>query len=111
MLPLRYQLLTRLRNYAWALSPLVTVLVIPLSVLGVSVAHAGLFAAASLTLGLFTAFWFLRGVLYYGDRQVGWALALPLAPLVTVVHSMGTITGILDPPEQFRVTTKVGSEP
>jgi hypothetical protein len=109
MLPLRYELLTRVRNYAWALSPIVSLLVLPLSILGVSVAYGGLLFAASVVLGLFTAFWFLRGVVYYGDRQAGWALALPLAPLITVVHSMGTVAGILSPPENFRVTTKVGS--
>jgi len=108
MLPFRYQLLTRVRNYAWALSPIVTLLVMPLSLVGVSVAYGGLFLAASMGLALFTAFWFLRGVVYYGDRHLGWALALPLAPLVTVVHSMGTVAGILSPPENFRVTTKVG---
>lgn len=110
MLPLRYELLTRVRNYAWALSPIVTVLVLPLSILGVSVAYGGLLLAASVLLGLFTAFWFLRGIVYYGDRQAGWALALPLAPLITVVHSMGTVAGILSPPAQFRVTKKVGNE-
>lgn len=35
-------------------------------------------------------------------------LLISLAPLVTVVHSMGTVAGILDPPEEFRVTEKVG---
>jgi len=60
-------------------------------------------------LGLLTAFWYLRGVLYYGGSKVAWAAAaVPLAPLVTVVHSMGTIAGIVDPPEEFRVTEKVG---
>ncbi|MFB6188633.1 MAG: glycosyltransferase family 2 protein [Halapricum sp.] len=108
MLPLRYQILTRVRNYAWALSPIVTLLVIPLSLVGISIAYGGLFTLASLGLALFTAFWFLRGVAYYGDRHLGLALALPLAPLVTVVHSMGTVAGILSPPENFRVTEKVG---
>jgi cellulose synthase/poly-beta-1,6-N-acetylglucosamine synthase-like glycosyltransferase len=110
MLPLHYQVLTRVRNYAWALSPIVTLIVLPLSLVGVSVAYAGLFALASLALALFTGFWYLRGVAYYGKRHLGWALALPLAPLVTVVHSMGTVAGILTPPERFRVTTKIGSK-
>jgi len=33
---------------------------------------------------------------------------VPLAPLITVVHSMGTVAGILAPPTEFRVTEKVG---
>mgnify|MGYP000041244844 FL=1 len=110
LLPLRYELLTRIRNYAWALSPIVTLIVLPLSLLGASVAYGGALLAASLGLGLFTAFWFLRGVVYYGDGYGSWLLALPLAPLVTVIHSMGTVAGILNPPEHFRVTTKVGGD-
>jgi hypothetical protein len=107
-LPLHYQLLTRVRNYAWALSPIVTLVVVPLSVLGIGVASGGLFAAASLVLGALTLFWYLRGVQYYGLDSVKWAVALPLAPLVTVIHSMGTVAGILDPPASFRVTKKTG---
>ncbi|WP_435075802.1 glycosyltransferase [Halorubrum sp. HHNYT27] len=110
MLPLRYELLTRLRNYAWALSPIVTLLVVPLSFLSVTIAYSGLFFAASMGLALCTLGWFLLGVVYYGDDHRRWALALPLAPVITVVHSMGTVVGILNPPETFRVTSKVGSE-
>jgi hypothetical protein len=110
MLPLRYELLTRVRNYSWALSPIVTLLVVPLSLLSVTIAYSGLFFVASMGLALCTLGWFLLGVAYYGDDHVGWALALPLAPVITVIHSMGTVAGILNPPETFRVTTKVGSE-
>jgi hypothetical protein len=109
-LPAGYQLLTRVRNYAWALSPVVALVVVPLSLLGVGAAAGGLFAALSLGLGLLTAFWYLRGVAYYGSDKLGWALAVPLAPVVTVVHSMGTVAGVLDPPESFRVTEKAGPD-
>jgi len=109
MLPARYRLLTRIRNYTWALSPIVTLIALPLSVLGVTVLFGGLFLATSLLLAAFTAFWFLRGVAYYGRGTAGLALAVPLAPLVTVVHSLGTVVGVLDPPEDFRVTTKEGN--
>jgi len=107
-LPVGYQLVTRVRNYAWALPPIVTLIVVPLSVLGVGVGSSGLFTLASVTLGLLTFFWYLRGVQYYGPDRTEWLLAAPLAPLITVVHSMGTVAGILDPPEGFRVTEKVG---
>ncbi|MFB6077970.1 MAG: glycosyltransferase family 2 protein [Halarchaeum sp.] len=110
MLPLRYELLTRVRNYAWALSPIVTLLVVPLSLLSVTVVYGGLFFVASMGLALCTLAWYLLGVAYYGGDHRQWLLALPLAPVVTVVHSMGTVAGILNPPETFRVTTKVGSE-
>ena len=107
-LPLGYQLLTRVRNYAWALSPVVTLVVVPLSVLGAGVGAGGPVAVASVALGLLTAFWYFRGVLYYGRDNAVWVVALPLAPLVTVIHSMGTVAGIVDPPTGFRVTKKVG---
>ena len=110
MLPLRYELLTRLRNYAWALSPIVTLIVVPLSLLSVTIAYSGLFFAASMGLAVCTLGWYLLGVVYYGDDHRQWALALPLAPVITVVHSMGTVAGILNPPETFRVTSKVGSK-
>ena len=110
MLPLRYELLTRVRNYSWALSPIVTLLVLPLSFLSVTIVYGGLFLVASMGLALCTLGWFLLGLVYYGDEHFQWALALPLAPLITVIHSMGTVAGILDPPETFRVTTKAGSK-
>ncbi|WP_323675288.1 glycosyltransferase family 2 protein [Halorubellus sp. PRR65] len=111
LLPTRYRVLTRVRNYAWALSPLVTLVVVPLSVLGATVVYATLFVAVSGLLAAFTAFWYLRGVLYYdGNEQVPLVLALPLAPVVTVVHSMGTVAGILAPPADFRVTEKAGPD-
>jgi hypothetical protein len=110
LLPLRYRVLTRVRNYAWALSPLVTLVAVPLSVVGFGIVHGGLFAIASAALALFTIFWYLRGVSYYGTSALHWALVVPLAPLVTVVHSMGTVAGILSPPAEFRVTTKVGAD-
>ena len=107
-LPTGYEILTRVRNFAWALSPIVTVIVLPLSLLGVGVAATGLFALTSIGLGVLTLFWYLRGVVYYGRNKLEWALAVPLAPVITVVHSMGTVAGILDPPGDFRVTKKVG---
>jgi hypothetical protein len=110
MLPARYEALTRVRNYAWALSPVVTLVAVPLALLGVSVAYGSLFLLVSLGLAGATAFWFVRGAVYYGGSSLTWALAVPLAPLVTVVHSMGTIAGVLAPPEGFRVTEKVGPE-
>ena len=109
MLLARYRLLTRLRNCAWALSPVVTLVAVPLSLLGV-VVYGGLFVLLSALLAAFTFFWYLRGALAYGGQRVALALATPLAPLVTVVHSMGTVAGILAPPERFRVTTKTGGD-
>ena len=110
MLPARYEALTRVRNYAWALSPVVTLVAMPLALLGASVAYGGLFLLASLGLAGATAFWFLRGAVYYGGGSLKLALVVPLAPLVTVVHSMGTVAGVLAPPQGFRVTEKVGPD-
>ncbi|MFC5365563.1 glycosyltransferase [Salinirubrum litoreum] len=110
MLPLHYRALTRFRNSAWALSPIVTLVVVPLSVLGITVVSGGLFALASLGLAVATLFWYLRGVAYYGGSKLAWALAVPLTPVVTLVHSMGTVLGVVDPPEDFRVTEKAGTE-
>ncbi|MFB6117042.1 glycosyltransferase family 2 protein [Halosegnis sp.] len=109
MLPARYRLLTRIRNCAWALSPIVTLVAVPLSLLGV-VVYGGLFVLLSALLAAFTVFWYLRGVFVYGRERLTLALATPLAPLVTVVHSMGTVAGILAPPDGFRVTTKTGGD-
>jgi hypothetical protein len=86
----------------------VTLVVVPLSLLGIGVASSGLFALMSTVLGALTLFWYLRGVSYYGRTKRKWAVAVPLAPLITAVHSMGTVAGILAPPEGFRVTRKVG---
>ncbi|WP_336360956.1 glycosyltransferase [Haladaptatus sp. ZSTT2] len=109
LLPRPYRALTRIRNFAWALSPIVTVVALPLALVGVSVVYAGLFLLASMSLAVFTAFWFVRGLLYYGVSEFKWVFALPLVPLISVVHSMGTVVGILHPPSSFRVTEKVGT--
>ncbi len=110
LLPRRYRAVTRVRNFAWALSPVVTVVAVPLAVMGVTVIYAGLFLIVSFSLAVFTAFWFLRGVAYYGTAELKWIVALPFTPLIVVVHSLGTVVGILHPPESFRVTKKIGSE-
>jgi len=108
MLPTRYRILTRVRNVAWALSPVVSLVAVPLAFLGVTIVYGGLFVLTSVLLAVFTGLWYLLGVGHYGSRGVTLALALPLAPMVTVVHSLGTVLGILLPPEDFRVTEKVG---
>ncbi|WP_372910628.1 glycosyltransferase family 2 protein [Salinigranum sp.] len=109
-LPLHYRLLTRVRNYAWALSPLFTAAVVPLTLAGAVVVDDSLYRTLSVALGALTAFWYVRGALWYrssdGSRALGLLLALPLLPVVSVVHSAGTVWGLLDPPERFRVTTK-----
>jgi hypothetical protein len=43
-----------------------------------------------------------------GGSKLAWVAAVPLAPLVTVVHSVGTGAGIVDPSDEFWVTEKVG---
>jgi hypothetical protein len=106
-LPVRYRLLARVRNYAWALSPVVTVLAVPLSLLHPQIAFGPAFQVVSIGLLALTGFWFLRGLAEYGTAKLPYALALPLLPVVSVVHSAGTVAGILNPPESFRVTEKV----
>jgi hypothetical protein len=108
MLPVRYRVLARLRNASWAVSPVVTLVALPLGVVGYSVVYGGLFALTSVGLALLTVFWYLRGVAHYVGQRRALALAAPLAPLVTVVHSVGTVAGVMSPPEEFRVTEKVG---
>jgi hypothetical protein len=95
------------RSYAWALSPVVTVAAIPLSLLHPQIAFEPAFQAVSVVLVAMTGFWFLRGLAEYGRSKLGYLLALPLLPVVSVVHSAGTVAGILRPPESFRVTEKV----
>jgi len=109
LLPARYRVLTRVRNYAWALSPIVTLVAVPLSVLGVAV-YGGVFFLLSVALAAFTLFWYVRGALAYGREAARLLLAVPLVPVVSLVHSLGTVVGILAPPENFRVTTKVGPD-
>jgi hypothetical protein len=46
---------------------------------------------------------------YGAATDAVWALALLLAPLVMVIHPIGTVAGILGPPTSFRATKKVRS--
>jgi cellulose synthase/poly-beta-1,6-N-acetylglucosamine synthase-like glycosyltransferase len=106
-LPMKYRPLAKVRNYAWALSPVVTVAATPLSLLHPQVAFEPAFQAISVALVAMPGFWFLRGLAEYGRTKLGYLLALQLLPVVSVVHSAGTVAGILRPPESFRVVKKV----
>lgn len=108
MLPLSYRLLVRSRIMAWALSPIVMLLALPWAIVGPPVLYRGPYLLLVGVLTGFTGLWYLLGVSYYPRRSAWWALALPVAPLVTLVHSFGTTVGVLTPPEEFRVTTKTG---
>ncbi|WP_152040295.1 hypothetical protein [Salinigranum salinum] len=109
-LPFGCRLLIRVRNYAWALSPVVTAVTLPLTLTGAVVISDPFLRFGSMLLGALTASWYARGALWYRrareERSVRLLAALPLLPLVSLVHPAGTAWGLVDPLSEFRVTTK-----
>ena len=105
-----YRSLTTVRNLAWAFSPAVPVLtVVPLFVPG-TIAFELAFQVLSVAVFAFVIVWSVLGVRYYGESlSVGVALVV-LTPIVSLLHSLGALAGLVAPPTDFAVTRKVEPE-
>lgn len=107
VLPRRYRWLVRGRNAVWGVSPFAPFVLLGVSLFGVPVVFVDLLFVVSTVLSAVTAGWFILGLGKY-DHNNGLILAvLPLLPFASLVHSMGTIVGLVDPPARFRVTKKL----
>lgn len=110
LLPRRYQLLSLLRNAAWALvflSPLLALpAVTPLSI----IFHPDIYWHVIGFQFIVLFGWAFLGYWYYDERLRVLFLLLLTAPLIAILHSAGAFWAIFSPTNDFRVTTKVSPE-
>ena len=104
VLPRRYRWVTRFRNAVWGIAPFAPVVAVPAAVFGYPIAFAAVLTPVSVLLGGFMVLWFVLGLQFYGFPRRETVLGLALVPVASIVHSLGTILGIVFPPDDFRVT-------
>jgi hypothetical protein len=107
LLPVRYQLLSLLRNAAWGLvflSPLLALpLITPLSI--VILPDVYRYVILFQLTGLFG--WAFLGYWYYGERLAVLVGLFATVPIIAILHSAGAFWVLLRPTSDFRVTKKV----
>lgn len=107
LLPLRYRLLSLLRNAAWGLVFVSPVLILPV----ITPISMVLFPEPYRLLILFQLVglfgWGLLGYWYYGERLRVLVFLFVLLPIVAIIHAAGAFWAVLSPTDDFRVTEKV----
>jgi hypothetical protein len=68
---------------------------------------ADLLTPITVVLAAFTVVWFVLGLRQYALPRWQELLGLVSVPVATVLHSVGTVVGLLAPPADVRVTRKV----
>lgn len=79
-------------------------------VLGTPIAYATVLAPITGLLAGFMLLWFVLGVRCYGTPPRETVVGIALVPITSLLHSLGTILGLVFPPDDFRVTKKVHSK-
>lgn len=110
VLPRRYRWVTRLRNAVWGISPFAPFAAVPATVLGLPIAYAAVLTPLTVLLAGFMVLWFVLGLQFYDAPRRETVVGIVLVPVASMVHSLGTILGLVFPPDDFRVTKKVRSE-
>ena len=83
--------------------------VVPLFVPG-TIAFELAFQVLSVAVFAFVIVWSVLGVRYYGESLSVGAVLLVLTPIVSLLHSLGALAGLVAPPTDFAVTRKVEPE-
>lgn len=106
-LPTFYRFFTRMRNYAWGLTP-ISALLLPVVLFTVQGEIIGgeLLSYLGWALTGIIPFWYLTGVLYYPDRSWKMVYGALLLPFSALLHGLGALWGIASPPKTFEVTPK-----
>jgi hypothetical protein len=95
-----------IRDLSWSVTGIVPVFVIIGFLPGVSVFFADIYRVAALGLFAFMYIWILVGIYRYRPSLPFAIAVLVLAPVTTMLHSVGALWGLIDPPDTFDVTAK-----
>ncbi|WP_251341238.1 glycosyltransferase family 2 protein [Haloplanus halophilus] len=106
-LPLRYRPLAFTRVVAWALSPLVPLLVVGAYAFPGSAATLDSYVALSTALLGILVLYTLAGLVAYRKHPLLWPVFLLATPVGVVLHALGAMWGLVRPVDTFEVTEKV----
>lgn len=96
-----------IRDLSWSVTGIIPVLALVSVAPSVDIQSGGVYRAISLGLLAFMYVWIVLGIVHQDASAPMAVLALVLAPITTVVHSVGACWGLLSTPETFDVTEKV----
>jgi hypothetical protein len=96
-----------IRDLSWSVTGVIPVLALLSLTPGVDVVFGGVFRTASVALLAFMYVWIGIGVWRYRPSIPVALAVLLLAPVTTVIHSVGALWGLVSPPDDFEVTKKV----
>jgi hypothetical protein len=109
-LPFRYHILFIIRNVVWGFTPVlvvVTALTVIRPVISVAYLPRHLISGTFL---VFTLLWIGGGIWYYGGVSRRTTPVIPLFPIISGIHSLGALWGLLTRPEKFHQTEKEPGE-
>lgn len=95
-----------IRDLSWSVTGVVPIFVIIGFLPGITVFFADIYRVAALGLFVFMYIWVAIGIYRYRPSLPIAVAVLLLAPLTTVLHSVGALWGLIDPPDTFDVTAK-----
>jgi hypothetical protein len=106
LLSLDRVLMYGIRDLSWSVTGVVPLLLVVGLLPGVDLLFADLYRAAALVLLGFMYVWIGIGIRRYRPGLVTAVAVLVLAPVTTVLHSVGAFWGLVSPPTAFEVTEK-----
>jgi hypothetical protein len=107
LLSLDRVLMYGIRDLSWSVTGVTPVLVVLGLVSTVGIFAGDLYRAASVGLLGFMYVWICIGLLRYRPGPLVALAVLVLAPVTTVLHSVGALWGLVSQPDTFEVTAKV----
>jgi len=100
-----------IRDLSWSVTGLIPMIVVIGLLPGINIFFGNLYRTASLILLSFMYMWIIIGILRYRPSIPIVIAVLILAPLTTILHSIGALWGLITPPDTFEVTEKVKEKP
>jgi hypothetical protein len=107
LLSLDRVLMYGIRDLSWSVTGLIPLLFLVGLAPGVDVLFDDLYRAVSVALLLFMYVWIGIGIYRYRPPRPVAVAVVVLAPITTVLHSVGALWGLMSQPDSFDVTTKV----
>lgn len=107
-LPRRYRAVFKFRNFVWGMTPVASLLPFIILIVPDLVVGRDAYLTVSFLLLLTPLLWVIVGFDYLHEHPLIGALAIPLTPIVTIVHSFGAFIGLLVKPRSFVTTAKTG---
>lgn len=99
-----------IRDLSWSVTGIIPILALVSLYTGGDIVFESFFRIGSIGLLLFMFVWIGLGVIRYRPHPFVGIAVIVLAPITTVLHSIGALWGLISQPDTFKVTTKVSDE-